>query len=52
MIVSNVSYEAEYRSRIKAQFRTLQDVMLLLPVINVLFYPDIIISFQKSNELI
>jgi hypothetical protein len=48
----SLEYEAEYRSHLIAQFRTLRDaadVMLLLPAINVLSYLDVIIyiSFHK-----
>lgn len=48
----SLQYEAEYRSRLIAQFRTLRDaldIMLLLPAINILSYLDVIIyiSFRK-----
>ncbi|KAI8881004.1 hypothetical protein K501DRAFT_190003 [Backusella circina FSU 941] len=48
----SLKYEAEYRSRLIAQFRTLRDapdIMLLLPAINILSYLDVImhISFHK-----
>lgn len=42
----SLDFEAEYRSRLIAQFRTLRDaldIMLLLHIINVLSYLDVII---------
>lgn len=49
----SLEYEAEYRSHLIAQFRTLRDaldIMLLLPAINILSYLDvnIYISSHKS----